>query len=270
MQRTVKIRYALLAVVLLIIIALFNGPLFPFSPLKPGFKKIKYDNAILYISHPTALDSAVYHLDRIVREEETFHDLKYRKKFRIVIVNPKSSMKRFLPWMRGTGYSVSLSLANLIYIGPYARRSPAGIEPYLKHELSHLIIDQNTTFKKALKMHGQGWFVEGIAEYFSGHSFYTKAEFLEQCRKQNLDFLSLYEENPLKMDPDEIRLKYSFYRFFVGYLVEQYGLERLQTYLKNYLKDPDSYKTLFSSVYPNEVSEILTDFKASVTAGRGD
>ena len=54
-------------------------------------------------------------------------------------------MKRFLPWMRGSGYSVKLGSVNVIYIGANARNSQHGIGVFLKHEISHLLIHQNTS-----------------------------------------------------------------------------------------------------------------------------
>jgi len=254
----------LLSAFMLIILYLFWGPLFPWNPVKIGYEKIRSGKAIIYITSPTEGDSIVYKIDEIIQEEEKFHDLNYTDDFKVVIVNKSSSMKRYLPWLKGSGYSVSFSPANLIYIGPAARKSTYGIEPYLKHELSHLLIDQNTTFKKALKIHEQGWFAEGIAEYFSGHSFYTKNEFLKLCETSGFRFTSLHEKNPLKMSLREIRLKYTYYRFFIEYLIENYGIEKLHQYLKKYIHDPAGYKNLFPEIYSADLDAILNKFNSSL------
>ena len=265
MKANTKRRYGVLFFSLLIILSyLFYGPLYPWSPIKNGYKKINSSKATIYISDITDRDSAVYRLNDIVLEEEKFHDLKYVDDFKIIILNQKSNMKRFLPWLKGSGYSVTLSLVNVIYIGPTGRRSPNGIERYLKHELSHLLIAQNTTFKKSLKIHEQGWLAEGIAEYFSKHSFYSKYEFLELYRMDKSPFLSLDEKVPLKMSVKEIKLQYTYYRFFIEFLIEDYGIEKLQNYLKNYIKDPDDYKNLFVEVYSDDVNEILYRFSSKL------
>ena len=259
-----KKRYLLLLAFLIIIIYLFWGPLFPWNPVKSGYKKINSSKATIYISDLSERDSVVYHIDEIILEEEKFHDLKYVDNFKIIILNKESNMKRYLPWLKGSGYSVSLSLANVIYIGPTARNSPSGIEPYLKHELSHLLIGQNTTFKKGLKILEQGWFGEGIAEYFSGHSFYSKEEFLQLCRINNLPLSSLYEKNPHKMAPEELLLKYSYYRFFIEFIIENYGIKKLQEYLKKYINNPEDYKQLFVEVYSMDLDEILKNYNTSL------
>ena len=212
--KTRKGNLILLFVSVITTIYLFWGPLFPWNPVMIGYSTISTPKATIYINGLSENDSVVYHIDKIKQAEESFHGLKYTDDFKIIILDKDSNMKRYLPWLKGSGYSVSLSLVNVIYIGPLARKSHLGIEAHLKHELSHLLIDQNATSKKALKMHEQGWFVEGIAEYFSGHKFYNKDEFIRLCKIDNRRFISLYEKNPRKMSASEIKLNYSYYKFY--------------------------------------------------------
>ncbi|MFQ6676706.1 MAG: hypothetical protein ACE5D0_00150 [Fidelibacterota bacterium] len=211
-----KIRLLLAAVLLSLVFYLFWGPLFPWNPIKFGYEKISALKATVYVNNFTERDSSVYHIDQIMQEEENFHGLTYVNHLTIVVLNKESNNKRYLPWLKGSGYSVSLSPLNLIYIGSNARKSPPGIESYLKHELSHMFIDQNTTFKKAMKIHKQAWFVEGIAEYFSGHSFYTKNELMKLMKTTNIEMAGLKEKSPQNMSEQELRLKYSYYRYIYG------------------------------------------------------
>ena len=260
-----KIKYLVILLALAtIMVYLFWGPLFPWSPIRSGYKKITSSKATIYIRDFSERDSVVYHIDQIIQDEENFHDLKYVDDFKIIILDEESNMKRYLPWLNGSGYSVSLSLANVVYIGPTARKSQAGIEPYLKHELSHLLIGQNTTFKKTLKILDQGWFGEGIAEYFGGHSFYSKDEFLQLWRINNLQLSSLVEKNPHKMSARELKLRYSYYRFFMEFVIENFGLKKLQEYLKKYIDNPEDYKKLFVEVYSTDLDEILRKFNSSL------
>jgi hypothetical protein len=243
-----------------LVVYLFWGPLFPWNPIKIGYTKINTPKAAIYISNITPKDSVVYHIGEIISEEEWFHDLKYKNKVKIVILEVDSKMKRYLPWLKGSRYSVSLSMADLIYIGPTARKSSAGIKTHLKHELSHLLIDQNTTRSAARTIHNQGWFAEGIAEYFSGHKLLTKAEFVELCKSKNIRFISLLEENPLNMNINEIRLRYTFYKYFIEFLIKDYGIERFHQYLKKYIINPRDYKKLFPEIYAADLNELLSKF----------
>ena len=248
-------------VVIVIVTLLFRGPLFPWSPVKPGFTKIESSRVAVFINKMSDKDSIVYEIDNILLQEEEFHDLTYQDDIRIVVLDKESSMKRFLPWFRGSGYSVSLSMANVIYIGPSARRSVHGIEPYLKHELSHMLIGQNASPKKALKIHRQGWLTEGIAEYYSGHSFYTKDEFLRVCQARNTDFTSLLIDNPMTMPIQDIRFKYTYYKYFIEFLAESHGMPKLRAYLKKYLNEPERYIDIFDEVYAVDLDTLLSEFR---------
>ena len=260
MKTKFKKRYLFLLLLLLLVLYLFWGPLFPWSPVKPGFEKIESLRATVYITERDG-GSAVYGIDGIIQEAEEFHDLKFKKKFTVVILGKKSNMKRFLPWMRGNGYSVKLGYANLIYIGAYARTSPYGIRVFLKHEISHLLLHQNmASSMDNLRTLDQGWLSEGVATYFGGPYYYEKSEFVDRWKRNNLAFDSLYEENPLKMGRSTFGLKYTYYRFFVQFLIDTYGLGKFQLYLKEYMRDPLNYKLLFSKVYDEDLDEILKKF----------
>jgi hypothetical protein len=256
--------YSAAILFLALLFYLFWGPLFPWSPIKAGFQKIPSAKANIYIQGMTFSDSIVYHIDEILESEESFHELKYKDRVTIIIVDPETSMKRFAPWLRGSGYSVSLSMLNLIYIGPIARQSSFGIKTYLKHELSHMLMAQNTSFRKALRMHNQGWFVEGIAQYFSGHYFYSPSEFTEICKSRRVSFNTLREQNPLEMSFSDLKLNYTYYQLFIDYLINQYGLESLKYYIKLYIKAPDNYREMFKTVYGSDLEGILDSFKSSL------
>lgn len=249
------------SVFVVIVFYLFWGPLFPWSALKPGYKKIRSTKATVYIKNMTDRDSVVYRIDEVIWEEENFHGLKYQDNFRIVVLDAESNMRRYLPWIKGSGYSVSLSRANLVYIGPVAKRSAGGIEPYLRHELSHMLIDQNTTFKKAIMMHEQGWLVESVAKYFSNRSFYTKAAFLRIYRNKTLRDSELVLKNPLKMSVEEITFYYTCYRFFIEYLVDRYGAQKFRYYLKAYIDDPENFRSLFAEIYHEDFENIWAGFQ---------
>ena len=252
-----KKKYWLLSIFVIFIAYMLWGPLFPWNPIKIGYTKISASKATIYVSELTEEDSVVYRIDEIIKEEEKFHGLQYVNNFKIIVLNKGSNNKRYLPWLNGSGYSVSVSPLNLIYIGAVARNAPSGIESYLKHELSHLLIDQNTTFSKAMTIHKQSLFTEGIAEYFSGHGFYSKNELMRLMRLNNVELRGLEEKKPQDMSWQELRMKYSYYKYFIEFLVETYGLKKLQDYLKIYLNNPGEYKKHFLEIYAMNLEEML-------------
>ncbi len=108
----------------------------------------------------------------------------------------------------------------------------------------------------------QGWLAEGAATYFGGPHYYEKAGFVEYWESYNLAFDSLYEQNPWKMDRNIFAQKYTYYRFFVQFLIDAYGLEKFQAYVKEYLRAPLDYKLLFPKVYNEDLNGILKKFDA--------
>jgi len=255
-------KFILLTSLLLVVLYLFWGPLFPWNPLKLGFKKIESPKATVYITAFNGED-VVYKLDKILQEEEAFHGIGFKEKFKIIILGKESNMKRFLPWMRGSGYSVKLGSLNVIYIGANARNSQHGIGVFLKHEISHLLIHQNTpSGGNNMEILKQGWLSEGVATYFGGPHYYEKNKFVDLWTRKGLTFDKLYEENPLKMDRSFFELKYTYYRFFIEFLIETYGIEKFQAYLKSYILHPKSYKIIFPEVYNEELKHILRKYNA--------
>ena len=64
---------------LLVVLYLFWGPLFPWSPIKVGFKKIEFTKATVFIKDFKS-ESVVNTLNEIIHEEEVFHGLNFKKK----------------------------------------------------------------------------------------------------------------------------------------------------------------------------------------------
>jgi hypothetical protein len=264
MTKSDKKQLFLASALLILIYYLFWGPLFPWNPIKAGYEKISSPFATVYITKMTDKDSVVYKIDQLLHEEENFHNLTYKDEFKIIIVSEESNMKRFVPWLAGSGYSVSLSLINVIYIGPIARKSTDGIKRYLKHELSHMLIAQNTTFEKGRLIHEQAWLSEGMAEYYSGHQFYSKSEFINLCRMKNFQFNSLSQKSPLDMSLNELKFNYTYYGLFIEFLINHYGTGKFHQYLTTYIENPEDYKDHFITIYESKLTEILNLFKHSL------
>jgi hypothetical protein len=62
------------------------------------------------------------------------------------------------------------------------------------------------------------------------------------------------------MDKNMFALKYTYYRFFVQFLIAAYGLEKFQSYLAEYLRAPLDYKLLFSKVFEDDLKSVLKKF----------
>ena len=62
----------------------------------------------------------------------------------------------------------------------------------------------------------------------------------------------------------ELKFSYSYYRYFIEFLVKYYGIKKLQEYLKAYINKPENYNKIFVKVYSNDLDEILKKYIASL------
>lgn len=118
-----------------------------------------------------------------------------------------------------------------------------------------------------MQIHKQAWFVEGIAEYLSGHSFYSKNDLRKSVTMNKVSWNRFTGKNPQDMSWQELQIKYSYYRYFIEFLVETYGISKLQEYIKLYLHDPDTYSELFMKVYSTDLDEILKVYFSKLRNG---
>ena len=79
------------------------------------------------------------------------------------------------------GKSVIMITGDVIYIRPQKRPYPIG--QYLKHELSHCLLFQNTNLSAARKMRMQRWVVEGTAVAVGGPRYMSRSEFAERLHR---------------------------------------------------------------------------------------
>ena len=79
-------------------------------------------------------------------------------------------------------------------------------------------------------------------------------------KEKGLQFSSLNETNIMDVPIGDLRFRYAYYRYFIQFLVDNYGLEKLQQYIKKYMNDPKDYKIIFIEVYQNDLSTILDKF----------
>ena len=255
-------KFILFSFLFVLLVYLFYGPLFPWSPVKIGFKAYKVDHLKVFVHKVMEQKVSGIDFDEILNHIEETHGLEFQKSIRIVVLDENSSMKRFVPWLKGSGFSVQLGYLNLVYIGSIGVQSPYGIEVYIKHELSHLIISHNTSPKRKLfEMQRQGWLSEGLAGYYGGPVFHSKQEFLELCNLYNDEIIDLPLRNPLQIPKEQHTFYYSYYRLFVSYLVEFYGPDKIKDYLAQYIEEPQDYQAYFATVYDSSEKELMQRFK---------
>jgi len=230
-----------------LVLLLLFGPLFSLSPLKIGYQTEKIENKT--ISYPRGWETQKEQLVRLINQAERTILEFYPEKFPVTLILTRNNFDLFrFTGQRGGGNN---SLGRVYISGSYID------EGLITAELSHYYL-----FKTADQppLYFPRWFDEGLAVYL-GHSGLT-AKFAQPEQLQRL-----LEDGRYPKDLDcwtgfggQLRwLKqiytggyvthmYTHSYYLVRFLVEEYGLEKLQNFVGR-LKVSPSFEVAFREVY---------------------
>ncbi|QQS36658.1 MAG: hypothetical protein IPM56_01500 [Ignavibacteriales bacterium] len=245
------------------------GKLFPYSPVKLGFKKIELSNIVVFVQDGSEAYNYKF-LDSLIPSVEKFHKLKFVHKPEIIFFRDADSYyqltttkARFYAYPNGS-----------LVVSPWAVKealdNEISMEIYLKHELSHTLLYEHMGFITAYFFYPR-WLLEGIAVYSSnqmGTSWYPSKKDTYQHIAQG-SFLHPEYFNTKKEDEAILNVKnklafiYSEFACIVDYLNEQYGKDKFQNYMVKLLNSWQPEK-VFKDVYGIDFYTCLNDFKKYV------
>jgi len=258
------------------------GPLFPLSPIIIGFDQKEFAGATIYYHQGTDISKLInVNIDKLIKETEDFHQLKFQKKVEIIICNSDNELARL------TGGCKSLFVTTPVY-GRIFISSKAKNEikekkinylVYLKHELSHSLLFQNMSLYRS--QYYPGWLMEGIAVYSSNQmgvdGYYTKEEtfvkikegyFLNPedwgttlLKRQGLNVINF----PLA---NKYRFIYSEFACIVDDLIQKYGKEKFNQFFIALLKNGHDNQ-IFQQIYGIEFNNYLDDFRNECRVSKG-
>jgi len=261
---------ALTTIAFLLAMAFPFGPLLPWSPLKPGYHAISYASADVYFSGSSEQLGDYGGVDRMMREAETFHRMKYLRRVKVIACKNWGDCERALPWLHVKVLGgVTLDTGDVIYITPKWKERNFSLAEFLRHELSHALLSQRTTIRKSLKLTDQAWFSEGLAVSFGQQTSYlSQAEFLEQAMKTNLaNFIDPERMN--RSAPNwNARFAYPAQRYFLEYLEQRFGADRFQDFTVKYIDNPDDYRKLFNEVFQIPFVDAIDQFAQAIKSGQ--
>ncbi|MBP6823772.1 MAG: hypothetical protein KA368_19635 [Acidobacteria bacterium] len=246
------------------------GPLLPWSPIKPGYSEASYARADVYFNKNEPEPNDYLLVDQMMAEAEAFHGLKFQRRVKVVACKNWEDCQRSWFWMNVKPLGgVTLGTGDAIYITPKLKEKNFSVAEFLRHELSHAVISQNTTIRSSLKMTDQAWFSEGIAVWFGNQTSYlSQAEFLEKARTTDLTKVI----DPVRMDrnsPDwSWRFAYPAQRYFLEYLKQSQGNDRFQQFLNKYIHDPDDYQRQFNDTFQLSLADAVRQFEQTIRSGQ--
>jgi len=255
------LRWATGAAILFLVACALDGPLFPWSPVKPGYTHFVLHRADVYYPSGTALDPAYQQIDGYIEDAEAFHRLKMQD--RITVIAPRSWTDFHLqvPSERGPVAGITYATGMVIFITPKVVEKRADVGEYLRHELSHAILFQNMTMWKAHQMNGQPWLLEGLAVDFGRQkSYLSQEEFAIAARTRALG-------PSFAGDNSDMRFNYIAWRTFLEFLIQTRGRDKFQDYLLRVMQDPKQARAVFPEYFAKPFDAAVAEFQASYTNG---
>jgi hypothetical protein len=111
-----KLKYAAF---LLFLLAFPYGPLFPWSPVHPGYVSQRFARADVLYPSGTTLPDAYRQIDSLIAESEQFHRLPMPHRMTVIACRSWEDFHRFVPHIRSHGVAaVTLAPGAVIYVTP--------------------------------------------------------------------------------------------------------------------------------------------------------
>jgi hypothetical protein len=274
----------IIALALVMIYVFCYGPLFPYSPFHPGFNALTFDKYRIIYPLDYAIAPAYLGLDSLLSAAEDFHRLQYKKPITIVISATALQHKRFS--MSG-GHANTIQTGTVIYVNPSINNAlyppeirlrksdlfftqtkgniKRDLRSFLKHELSHALLYQNTTLAKARRV--KSWLEEGLAVYFGNPHHYYHGEELRKLAIGRDYFFDLFDDQKdAYFVPPEIKyyFKYGIYGAFMEYLIDTNGISTVIDFTHEYIVAPQEERGLFQSHFRTTMDSALLDFRKSL------
>jgi hypothetical protein len=254
-----------LAVVILAVAAVFlYGPLFPWSPVKPGYTHFTLHRADVYYPTGSELNDAYRQLDSFIDEAETFHRLKMP--YRITAIAPRTwkTFHRQAPWQTGDAIgALTLQTGTVIFITPKIAEKRFDTGEFLRHELSHAILDQNMTLWRGHKMNRQPWLYEGLAVDFGRQkSYLTEEEFI--ARAQTRPLAPAFDG-----DNSDMRFNYVAWKDFLEHIIKTRGRDKFQDYLLRVMQNPDDARAVFPEFFGIPFDGAVAEFQSKLRESHG-
>lgn len=219
-------------------------------------------SGVIYLDKNIHQDVDLEIIPICLKENEIRHGVKYKKPIKIIICkDDKASGKIFkLFKTKASGFAFSNDLIIVNYVNLH--RLGYTFESIIRHESSHILIKQNieSFFTMMVTFSNRSlWFSEGFALYNQGLVIFTKEELSENIEKYNIDYNG--KSDNFGTIPKNIRFDYSLYFYFMDYLIEKYGKDKMLVFMnlmiENYRSSEKSFELTFESTIRRELAEFV-------------
>ena len=241
------------------------SPLLPWLPVKPGYDSAAFSRARIFFARPGPLLDDYREVDATMADAEAFHRLLFHRPVTVIACKAWGDCERGLPWLNVRGLGGVTPMADVIYITPKLGEMHFSTRKFLRHEISHTLIGQNTTLLKTWQLNDNPWFFEGLAVSF-GHQrdYFSRGQFVDMAARVEL---AGYLDPARRASPWNARFAYPAQRYFIEYLKHRYGEDRFASYLLRAIAEPKRMTTLFGNSFGRPFEAAIEDYQQEVRSG---
>jgi len=244
--------------------AFLAGPLFAWSPIKPGYDVIRLERADVYFGEGVTPDPVLRNVDQFIRDTEQFHQMQLPRRMTIIVCRSWSDFHRFLPTVPGESVGAATpEFGTVTYLTPKIQEMKFDPAEFIRHEMSHAVLEQNSTLWNSIRFKQSPWFLEGLAVLAGNQRAYGSWDDFERRIAQQ-DIEPLFSRQPYRTPGFDMRFAYLTWRYFLEWTTEKRGRAAIQQYMQGFMKRPQEAEQLFSEVYGEDLQTAVRSFEAAV------
>lgn len=259
-----KLRISGFFVIVIVCWALAYGPLFAWSPVHPGYDSFRLQRAEIFYPVGSMPDPALRQVDAFIGETESWLQMTMHKPVTVVVCKNWEHFFRFVPMIRGRVGAVTLDTGTAIYVAPRIAENHLDLGEFLRHELTHALVDQNVPIWRTYRMRPVSWLVEGVPVTVGRQkSYITQSEFLARARDTNL--LPVIDTSKGSSD---MPFNYVAWSDFIDYLRQTRSHATFLQYFRAFLNEPADHRRSFERIYGGSITDAIQEFQTAIRAGR--
>ena len=251
---------------LVFLLAFPYGPLFPWSPWKPGYDHLTLQRADIYWPTGTMLPEAYRQFDNLIAETERFEQFDCTKRITVVECATWAQFRRLMPHISTHAVgAVTLATGAQIYVTPKLDEMKFDHLEFLLHELGHALIHQHQSIPDAISFVKIDWLAEGIAVANGKQKSYLSfAEMRSRASHEPLTPVIDPDRRVELKGPLDMRFAYPVWRYFNEYLITQCGREAYHYFLQAVAADPTRWRDKFPQMLGRSFSDEIQAFQETL------
>lgn len=251
---------------LVFLLAFPYGPLFPWSPWKPGYNHLALQKADVYWPSGTDLPEAYRQVDDLIAQTEHFEQLSCTQRITVVECATWIQFRRLMPQMSTHSVgAVTLATGAQIYVTPKLQEMHFDHREFLLHELGHALVNQHQSLWNAYRFTQVDWLAEGISVANGRQkSYLSLGEVLSLAARQPLGPVIDPARRAEMKDGLNMRFAYPVWRYFTEYLITRYGRDAYQRYLLAVAADPAEWRAHFGQIFGRAFGDEIDAFQETL------